>query len=99
MNISSSVPTFWNATVHGNVKKMPVLHYEVDVMKADSSLHIEYFPEKIVDVDNLTILADFERIPTTKNYSFGITAKDLPWNSKGGEVPSGLSLMGKNNWH
>ena len=60
-----------------------MMHFEINITKADSSINIELFPEDIND-DNLTLLMDFQRIPTYQKYDVGVNAKDLNWNSKGG---------------
>ena len=61
--------------------------HQLDVNKADSGINIEYFPEEIGNV-LIVILADFERIPTYKDYLAGALADDASnvteWVSDGG---------------
>lgn len=78
-----TAPHVWNVTTHANLRRLPMMHFEINISKADSSINIELFPQDITD-DNLTLLMDFQRIPTYKKYDAGVSAKDLQWNSKGG---------------
>ena len=66
--------------------------FEVMVEKADSTLVVDFYPsEDFRTNENVTLLLDYERIPTLKKFAYSIVINDdeqlsnphLNWSSKG----------------
>ena len=80
-------PTTFDASLHGNIPKLPNMIHEVLVAKADSALVVE-FSAGIMYNQTTLLLLDFERMPTYKRYQYAAIAGNgtttTTWKSDGG---------------
>ena len=74
----------------------PMMMHALNLDRADLMLVIEFFPSGL-DLGNVVLLLDFERIPTAKKYMFGASMRDntstVTWNHKGGRLTMLITII------